>query len=106
MASYSICLENTCPSMEERRHADKVLCSSRKLTFILVRSQTYKCCRPWWPSAGHGVSGKSLEQKKRYSQSTLFFKQSALHYRLIRPKHTSGVGHDGKCKIWSFRKIP
>ena len=90
----------------KKTHADKVLCSSCKVPFILVHSQTYKRSRPWWQNAGRGVSGKSLEQKKRYSQSSLFFKQSALHYRLIRPKHTSVVDHGGKCKMWIFRKIP
>jgi hypothetical protein len=29
--------------------------------------QSYRCCRPLGLSARYGVSGKSLEQKKRYN---------------------------------------
>ena len=54
--------------------------------------------------AGCGVSGQSLERKKRYSQCTLFFQQSALHYRLFRSKYTSCVGHGGQVQDVEFHE--
>jgi hypothetical protein len=49
-------------------------------------NRNWKCCGPWWVNARYGISRKSLEWMKRYSQSTLFFKYSALHYRSVATK--------------------
>ena len=56
------------PLNGRRDIAKKVLCFSCKVPFISDRLRlTCKCCRPWGLTAGHGVSGKSLELSQRYS---------------------------------------